>query len=132
MEEQEHKPAEDQANPDGLLYHYTDEKGLLGILQSDCLWATHYRFLNDATERQGALDFFVAIDQMYSKEQDTSPSYWGALRASLEKLAQLADPYLVSFSEEGEVSEFPGDRLSQWRGYALNRQGFSLGLSQNI
>jgi hypothetical protein len=127
VEEQEQQPAKDQANPDGLLYHYTDQKGLMGILESDCLWATHYRFLNDASERQGALEFFVAIDQLYSKKQDTSPSYWAALRASLEKLAQLADPYFVSFSEEGVASQFPGDRLSQWRGYALNRQGFSLG-----
>ena len=118
---------DDAPRREELLYHYTDQKGLQGILENDCLWATHHRFLNDASECQGALDFFLAIDQIYSKEQETSPTYWIALRASLEKLTHLADPYFVSFSEEGEVSQFSGDRLSQWRGYALNRQGFSLG-----
>jgi hypothetical protein len=32
------------------LYHYTTWDGLLGILQTQTLWATHYRFLNDYSE----------------------------------------------------------------------------------
>jgi len=32
------------------LVHYTSAAGLAGILQSQTLWATHYAFLNDATE----------------------------------------------------------------------------------
>lgn len=31
-------------------FHYTSSAGLFGILQSGCLWATHYRFLNDSKE----------------------------------------------------------------------------------
>lgn len=34
------------------LYHYTDFKGLCGILESQCLWATHFQFLNDKSELQ--------------------------------------------------------------------------------
>ncbi|PCI97342.1 MAG: hypothetical protein COB14_09220 [Alphaproteobacteria bacterium] len=34
------------------LYHYTDFKGLCGILDDKCLWATHFRFLNDESELQ--------------------------------------------------------------------------------
>ena len=33
-----------------VLYHYTSEDGLKGILESQCLWATHYSHLNDTTE----------------------------------------------------------------------------------
>ncbi len=33
-----------------VLYHYTDVAGLLGIVNRAALWATHARFLNDATE----------------------------------------------------------------------------------
>lgn len=32
------------------LYHYTNWDGLTGILQSNSLWATHFKFLNDNTE----------------------------------------------------------------------------------
>lgn len=34
------------------LFHYTNRKGLVGILKSQNLRATHYRFLNDSTEVQ--------------------------------------------------------------------------------
>ena len=32
------------------LFHYTSEKGLFAILESQCLWATHSQFLNDTQE----------------------------------------------------------------------------------
>ncbi|HTX75388.1 MAG TPA: hypothetical protein VMD29_04205, partial [Terracidiphilus sp.] len=43
----------DPAEPE-LLYHYTDQKGLLGILggREKCIWATHLQYLNDTTEGQ--------------------------------------------------------------------------------
>ena len=33
--------------PAGVLYHYTSASGLLGILESSTIRATHYRYLND-------------------------------------------------------------------------------------
>jgi len=32
------------------LYHYTGIRGLKGIIESQTLWATHYKYLNDAEE----------------------------------------------------------------------------------
>ena len=32
------------------LYHYTGIHGLKGIIESQTLWATHYKYLNDAEE----------------------------------------------------------------------------------
>jgi hypothetical protein len=32
------------------LYHYTGIHGLKGIVESQTLWASHYRYLNDAEE----------------------------------------------------------------------------------
>jgi hypothetical protein len=52
MEEQESQQTGEPTKPEGLLYHYTDQKGLLGILESKQLWATHYRYLNDTSEGQ--------------------------------------------------------------------------------
>ena len=33
-----------------ILFHYTDSKGFLGILESNTLWATSARYLNDSSE----------------------------------------------------------------------------------
>ena len=38
------------------VFHYTDSSGLLGILNSGVLWATHYRFLNDSSELKYIFD----------------------------------------------------------------------------
>ena len=35
---------------DSRLYHYTTQQGLLGILENNCIWTTHYKFLNDYSE----------------------------------------------------------------------------------
>jgi len=34
------------------LFHYTSRQGLVGILASQKIWATHYKFLNDSSELQ--------------------------------------------------------------------------------
>jgi hypothetical protein len=35
-------------SPPEELYHYTGIHGLKGIVESQTLWATHYKYLNDA------------------------------------------------------------------------------------
>ena len=49
MEEQERQKDEGLREPE-LLYHYTTQEGLLGILEKECIWATHFRCLNDTSE----------------------------------------------------------------------------------
>jgi hypothetical protein len=39
-------------DPDHSLFHYTTATGLVGIVESKTLWATHASFLNDTAERQ--------------------------------------------------------------------------------
>lgn len=41
------------------LFHYTSAEGLYGILSNDCLWASHYQFLNDKQEFIVARNFLV-------------------------------------------------------------------------
>jgi len=50
MEDHERTENANRPEPE-LLYHYTAQTGLDGILSSDSIWATHYRFLNDTMER---------------------------------------------------------------------------------
>jgi hypothetical protein len=33
-----------------VLYHYTNQEGLLGVVTSASLWATHISYMNDAME----------------------------------------------------------------------------------
>lgn len=41
--------------PPPVLYHYTNQKGLLGILDSKEIWASHTQYLNDANEFRYAI-----------------------------------------------------------------------------
>ena len=38
------------------LYHYTSQKGILGILQTNKLWMTNILYLNDSSEFTYTLD----------------------------------------------------------------------------
>ncbi len=42
--------------PPSILYHYTTQKGLLGIIQSKTIWATDILYLNDTMELKYAVD----------------------------------------------------------------------------
>jgi hypothetical protein len=142
---QQEKAADDSAKSDGLLYHYTDQKGLLGILNSDCIWATHYGFLNDLSEHQEAVRAFLEVTARTVGSIDVAGNISeisGADQRQLQKgvlfESQAIDAYFVSFTQEKVDSQIPsqdqmlGDRLSQWRGYALDRQGFSLGFQKSL
>lgn len=45
---------------DQIIWHYTSDRGLLGILQSATLFATQVAFLNDERETRYATDLFAA------------------------------------------------------------------------
>jgi hypothetical protein len=106
------------------VYHYTDAAGLAGMLKNGKLWATDYRFLNDETEvlytRDLARSFIC---------KDSNNNRSGELRKSLctyvskwQGVEQPSDVFVFSLSEER-------DDLSQWRGYARDGLGFTLGFS---
>jgi hypothetical protein len=142
MEEHEHEPTEDHAKPE-LLFHYTGQSGLDGILKDDCIWATHYRFLNDSVERQHGLDIykdailriasehFGAVEPAKTLAEYFQRSYTNALNAYIVSFCtsytkeeyEIARQTGVPLTEDGRG----GDRLSQWRGYvAPGSQGYCL------
>lgn len=53
--------------PPAIIYHYTNEAGLYGILDSQCLWATHYKGLNDKREVRYTMDLLNKRLNLYSK-----------------------------------------------------------------
>ena len=106
-----------------LLYHYTDAKGLHGILKSKKLWASSYQFLNDATEFEYAFDL---IKDVYPQE-DSNPSkgpmsyFRIAEMIRKEKDNYISDClFVVSFSKQDDL-------LGQWQAYAGPYSGYSLG-----
>jgi hypothetical protein len=118
--------------PEGLLYHYTDQAGLEGILENNCIWATHSAFLNDASERKIGLDIFRTVMDTIRHDNKT---FLGVVACAWEQTFQNylkeISAYSISFSRyrEGGAFQKCNDRLSQWRGYSNGRQGYCLGFS---
>ena len=48
-----------------ILYHYTNVKGLMGILDSQCLWATDFRYTNDLSEIRYAKGIMKKVAMAY-------------------------------------------------------------------
>jgi hypothetical protein len=121
MEEQEHRPEQENAEPDGLLYHYTTPEGLLGILgdKDKKIWATHYRYLNDASEGQ-------IVSKLLFQELAKRIGDEGVISQGETILFEITsqDYYATSFSEDGNL-------LSQWRAYSGKSGGYSIGFSPN-
>ena len=105
------------------LYHYTDQAGMLGILQSKVIWATKIQFLRDQHELRHAV--YLAkpmLREMESRGQsDHEASFFRHLGDIVDELARF-ETYICSFSENS-------DALSQWRAYSPQGTGYALGFN---
>jgi hypothetical protein len=122
------------------IFHYTDAAGLVGILSSKSLFATHYRCLNDSTEAKIIRNLIMPI--LEREVADVTPKLikrgwltrafyeeYGAnghriqAESIYQAIARTIDnvsPYFVlSFCRHDEGSDqFEHGLLSQWRGYS--------------
>jgi hypothetical protein len=103
-----------------VLYHYTTQAGLLGILQSNCIWATAAHYLNDSSEYAYGLQLIAEGLHEASKKAIS-----GLEAANLSAISQSLSPFsgvcVASLTSQGDL-------LSQWRAYAGNSGGFALGI----
>ena len=108
-----------------VVYHYTNADGLLGILRNRSIFATEKNFLNDKTEVTYGIDrasYYLRKIQ----ESETNPD-----------IGHLIDGLRSSIRIEGEARFFVfsmserADDLSQWRGYANDGDGFTVGFDTN-
>src|SRR5262249_37150111 len=81
------------------VFHYTDSAGLLGILSSRSLFATHYRYLNDISEGSLIRELILPILENEIIE--------------------------INFCLHTEENTIKHGLLSQWRGYA-GSAGFAI------
>ena len=109
--------------PDGPLFHYTTQAGLLGIIESREIWATDIRYLNDASELGYGLDLARDLMRDAHKEGELTKRAYDVADALSRSLAH-PHIFVASFSERGDL-------LSQWRGYSERGDGFSLGFDMS-
>jgi hypothetical protein len=106
-----------------VIYHYTNDVGLRGILETGKLWLTDMFNLNDPSELSHGLSHLVNI--LNGKAVGGPPeskSFSLAFQAYLRQggYQKFAQYFVCSFSSAG-------DDLGQWRAYADNGRGYALG-----
>ena len=114
--------------PAPTIYHYTNDVGLRGVLQSGQFWLTNIFKLNDPSEIYHG--FFCAIDLLKSKASTGQPehkNFADRLRGFIDRhgIEKLGHFFICSFSSSG-------DDLGQWRAYADNGRGYALGFDTQL
>lgn len=128
-------------HPEPTLFHYTDQNGLMGILSSGELWATHSKFLNDSSEinfsfekvqkiirteylgeSDDPYDFYEdeGLDDDIAEEDSPHKRVLEALIQELFSYRLHASIFIVCFSTEK-------DDLNQWRAYSGPGNGYAIG-----
>ena len=111
-----------------ILYHYTDEGGLKGILTSGQLWLTDILTLNDPSELTHGL---TLASQILSDKAASGPPesklFAGDFAEFIQagELQRSGEYFSASFSSQG-------DDLTQWRAYANSARGYALGFDAKL
>ena len=110
------------------LYQYTGWGGLCGIIESQSVWFTDYRHLNDPSELSHGVE--VAHEVLATVTQGADP------RIGL--FMQMIGDLLVPKNFVGSLDFFTAsftpqrDDLGQWRAYGDNGRGFALGFAPKM
>jgi hypothetical protein len=111
--------------PPAELYHYTSGEGLVGIIKSGDLWATHASCLNDAAELRHATRLIREWFQLYRQPRLKPDTAFICDRAITElsvDRAPTSEWFVACLSEEA-------DDLSQWRAYGRGEGGYAIGFN---
>jgi len=107
------------------LYHYTDGRGLQGVLRTGQIWFTDYRHLNDPSE------LVHGIEMAHDSARGLATGADGRVQLFLEMFSDMfrrenfyatLDFFIACFSRDR-------DDLGQWRAYADNGRGFAIGFA---
>lgn len=109
--------------PPRKLYHYTNQRGLLGIVETQQFWATKVQYMNDATEFGLSLE--IARELLSSRiARADNESEKSTLTTIIKRLDSISSVNIcaVSFCVNPDL-------LSQWRAYSGSGGGYSIGFS---
>ncbi|MGB3752205.1 MAG: DUF2971 domain-containing protein [Arcobacteraceae bacterium] len=99
-----------------LLYHYTNIHACYSILQKKSIWMTDCRFLNDTKELTESIKLFIRPFNEEEKKILNNTFIYNSFNRSY---------CIFSLSKEYNV-------LSQWRAYANDARGVTLGFNKNV
>lgn len=108
---------------DRLVYHYTDLAGLRGIIESEGVWASDYRFLNDRTEFTFGLEILEMVLAYGEGTETWSEDLRQRVLISIAMMIRGHGTWYVlsaSFCRKGNV-------LSQWRAYGRRDGAIAIG-----
>lgn len=107
--------------PPQILYHYTSQAGLLGIITTKTLWVTNLHYMNDAMEFAYAIDLasYLFAERRKQVTAGEDIAFLDAAKTALESVRQI-NVHVFSLSEQGNL-------LSQWRAYCPRTGGYSIG-----
>ena len=136
--------------PPSILYHYTSQEGLLGIIKNREVWATEIFYLNDTIEYKYAIDLTSEIIKDRQKLcSEEPPAFFSPTTEPRNKSIVPYFPYrydkewieynmlndfnrVMRLFEKYHVFVFSlsekGNLLSQWRGYCPHG-GYSIGFN---
>jgi hypothetical protein len=122
--ELDHRLLRHQEERPDTLFHYTNTAGLIGMLSSNRLWATHAGFVNDSRELLHAAAIVEsALDEKIQEASDEIVKEM-CIRSKrmLRPFGGLRDTFIVCFCEASDL-------LSQWRAYGKSGDGFAMGFA---
>jgi hypothetical protein len=105
-------------SPPIVIYHYTDINGLLGMIETGKIWATHVSRLNDSSEHHHGIK--VVADCV----RNAIPASSKPLVEKILSEFRRVETYVASYSTKHDL-------LSQWRSYSGGKVGYCLGLATN-
>lgn len=109
--------------PPKIIYHYTTQKGILGIISLREMWATQVHFLNDKNE---VFLTFKLLDRELKKQiEKTQNQINKNLLTEIRRSLQNVDQWHICIASFCEA----GDLLSQWRGYGNLGKGYAIGFN---
>jgi hypothetical protein len=109
------------------LYHYTNRRGLEGIITDQQFWFTHYQYLNDDTEIQFGMDVAKAMLAELGTRVPKVKIFCDIVidLFSAENMNTAFGFYIASFSRNK-------DDPQQWQKYGQDGQGFAIGLAPKL
>ena len=103
------------------VYHYTNPDGLFGLLSSKRVWATDYRFLNDLMESEiGWSRAKDLVRKILPRTEDRVQRQFYEQVLEILKIPRVESNFVYSLSSRR-------DDLAQWRMYADDGRGFTIG-----
>jgi DUF2971 family protein len=111
------------------VFHYTDAKGLQGIVEDKGIWATAASYLNDSSEIEYGCDILGEVFDNWEKANSDPASLSATIVRSLKgifnnplsKTERAITIYIACFCKDENL-------LSQWRAYG-QAGGYSIGFS---